>query len=171
VARYTDAEIPDDVAQQLGGFDGNYVPSKLYRLLANNPAALRAWVGFAWSVRLDARTPRALRELLILRTAQLQQSAYEWQQHRIMAREAGVPESKIAELAIWQHSPDFDPAERAALRFTEAVVRGEVDDETHAELEKHFGTEERLELTLTAALYCMVPRVLAALGLKAEEET
>jgi AhpD family alkylhydroperoxidase len=170
MARYEDTELPKDVVELLGGFSGSYVPSRLYRLLANSPAALRAWVGFAWAVRLDARTPRALRELMILRTAQLQQSAYEWQQHRIMAREAGVTETKVAELAIWRHSSVFEPAERAALRFTEAIVHGNVDDATHDELARHFGTEERLELTLTAALYCMVPRVLSALGLHAEEE-
>lgn len=37
----------------------------LYRALANAPDVLDAWLRFAWSLRDDCTTPRALRELMI----------------------------------------------------------------------------------------------------------
>jgi hypothetical protein len=36
------------------------------------------------------------------------------------------------------------------------------------ELERHFGYDQRVELTVTAAFYAMVPRVLDALGVPVE---
>jgi hypothetical protein len=72
-------------------------------------------VDFAYTLPGSCTTPRTLRELMSLRTAQLAQSRYEWQQHRIMACDAGVPEEQVAALENWQHSSLFDARERAAL--------------------------------------------------------
>ena len=112
---------------------------------------LSASVDFAYRIRLDCKTPRPLRELMILRTAQLSDSAYEWHQHRLMAAEAGVPEQQISELAMWRHSEAFDARERAALAFTEAMAAGAVNDPTHAELARHFDAEACIELAMTAS--------------------
>lgn len=168
MARYEYAEIPADVMAGLAARGGR--PFNLYKILANNPDMLRAFIEFAWTLRLECRTSRALRELMILRTAQLQSSAYEWHQHRIMARAAQIDEAQVAELAMWRSSSAFDAAEKAALAFTEAIVAGDVDDAVHAELARHFDPAERIELTLTAAFYCMVPRVLSAIAVTAEGE-
>ena len=42
-----------------------------YRSLGNAPAMLQGWVDFAWPLRNEARTSRRLRELIIMRVAQL----------------------------------------------------------------------------------------------------
>ena len=65
-------------------------PPNLYRAPGNQPKLVAAWAEFARTLRHDTRTPRALRELVILRGAQLMRSEYEWAQHLPMAREAGV---------------------------------------------------------------------------------
>lgn len=166
--RYTERDIPAGIASDIAARGGR--PLNLYRVLANAPKMLRAWVDLAYAVRNDCRTPRTLRELMILRTAQLQDSAYEWHQHRIMARQAGVPETQVAELAMWNVSAAFDERERAALAFTEAIVACDVDDDVHAELARHFDPEECLELAMTAAYYCMVPRVLSAIAVTPDGE-
>jgi alkylhydroperoxidase family enzyme len=40
---------------------------------------------------------------MILRTAQLHKSHYEWHQHRRMAAAAGVTDSDVAELEMWRN--------------------------------------------------------------------
>ena len=68
------AEHPEDLAlAEL--FDGarskgGDLPN-LYRVIGASPDMLKAWIDFAWSLRLDAKTPRGLRELMIMRGAQL----------------------------------------------------------------------------------------------------
>ncbi len=118
--------------------------------------------------REQCETPRALRELIILRTAQLTLSQYEWHHHRRMAAEAGVDEHQVAELAMWPTSPAFTDAERAALAFTDALAEGEVPDEVNAALAEHFDEQARVELTLTASFYFGVPRLLNALRVPLE---
>ena len=160
------AQLPDDVAtrvQQTGVQQVN-----LYRALAHAPRLLEAWIDFAWALRERCDTPRPLRELLILRTAQRALSQYEWHQHRRMAAEAGVDEHKVAELAMWRTSSAFTEAERAALALTDALIDGDVPDEVNDTLSKHFGSQARVELTLTAAFYCAVPRLLDALRVPVE---
>ncbi len=160
------APLPESIAarvQQAGAPGVN-----LYHALANAPRLLEAWIDFAWALREHCDTPRRLRELVILRTAQCMLSQYEWNQHRLMAAEAGVNEHQVAELAMWRTSPAFTDAERAALALTDALVEGRVPDEVNATIDEHFGPQARVELTLTAAFYCAVPRLLDGLRVPVE---
>jgi alkylhydroperoxidase family enzyme len=145
-------------------------PPNLYRCLANHPRLVAAWSDFSRALRHDSRTPRALRELVILRGAQLMRSEYEWAQHLKMARNAGVRESQIAALANWKNSPEFDAKEKAALLLAEAVTRGKVSDEVHAEAMRHFDHHDYVELSITAAFYAMVGRMLDAMGVQLEPD-
>lgn len=145
-------------------------PPNLYRCLANHPRLVAAWSDFSRALRHDSRTPRALRELVILRGAQLMRSEYEWAQHLKMARNAGVRESQIAALANWKKSPEFDAKEKAALLLAEAVTQGKVSDEVHAEAMRHFDHHDYVELSITAAFYAMVGRMLDAMGVQLEPD-
>jgi 4-carboxymuconolactone decarboxylase len=146
-------------------------PVNLYRALGNHAPLTAAWTEFANAIRHDSRTPRPLRELMILRTAQIARSEYEWAQHLKMARKAGVSEAQIAALADWRKSGDFDPRERAALALTEAVMAGQVDDAVHAEVRRAFpDPADYVELSLTAAFYAMVSRMLDAMQVELDED-
>ena len=143
-------------------------PPNFYRCLGNHPQLIAAWTEFARTVRHEFRTPRALRELVILRGAQLMGAEYEWAHHLAMARKAGVREAQIAGLAAWRTSPEFDAREMAALALAEAVTRGEVSDEVCAEAQRHFDHHDYVEISLTAAFYAMVGRLIDALGVPLE---
>ena len=145
-------------------------PPNLYRGLANHPALVAAWTEFSRVLRYDTRTPRALRELVILRGAQLIGSEYEWAQHLAMARKAGVPEAQIAALANWRASPQFDAREKAALALAEAVAACRVTDDVHAEAMRHFDAHDYVEIALVASFYAMVGRMLDAMGTPLEPE-
>ena len=145
-------------------------PPNLYRGLANHPKIIAAWSEFAATLRHASRTPRELRELVILRGAQLCKSEYEWAQHLKMARKAGVPEAQIAALARWRDSAEFDAREKAALALAEAVTEGRVSDAVYQEARKHFDHHDYVELAVTAGFYAMVARTLDALGIELEPD-
>jgi alkylhydroperoxidase family enzyme len=134
----------------------------LYRSLAHTPDLLDAWIDWAWALREKCATPRGLRELMILRTAVVMRSEYEWHQHITMAAQAGVPREKAEAIAAWQTSDRFTAPERAALMLTDAMLSGNVPDAVHDQVGQHFSDAERVELVLTAGFYAMVPRVLDA---------
>jgi 4-carboxymuconolactone decarboxylase len=145
-------------------------PPNLYKALGNHPELVAAWAEFSKTLRHDTRTPRALRELVILRGAQVVRSEYEWAQHLAMARKAGVSEAKIKNLASWRTSSEFSEQERAALALAEAVTEGRVSDEVYARAKKHFDDHDYVELALLAAFYAMVGRMIDAMGVELEPE-
>lgn len=145
-------------------------PPNLYKALANHPALVAAWTEFSKTLRHDTRTPRSLRELVILRGAQLMRSEYEWAQHLPMARKAGVSEAQIQALPAWKSSPHFDAREKAALALAEAVTQGKVGDEVYAEAMRQFDHHDYVELALVASFYAMVGRMLDAMGVQLEPE-
>ncbi len=143
-------------------------PIALYRVLAHNPVMLRSYAQLAKTLRYDASTPRALRELTILRIAQLCGSEYEWQHHRRMAADAGVRDEQVAALGEAATSPEFSDAERAALRLAEEQHDLAVTDETIAELRRAVGDAAAVELSLLAAFYEAVARMLQAFAVDVE---
>lgn len=153
-------DLEGEVGERVRGLGARQV--NLYRSLAHTPDLLNAWIDWAWALREKCATSRVLREIMILRTAVVMRSQYEWHQHVAMAEKAGVPDGKVQAVAAWQASELFDAPERAALMLTDAMLTGNVPDAVHDELEKHFTDAERVELILTAGFYAMVPRVLDA---------
>lgn len=145
-------------------------PPNLYKALGNHPRLLAAWNEFSKTLRHDTRTPRALRELVILRGAQLMRSEYEWAQHLPMARKAGVSEDQIENLSSWKSSSHFDAREKAALALGEAVTQARVSDEVYAEAMRHFDHHDYVELATVAAFYAMVGRMIDAMGVPLELE-
>ncbi len=151
--------------------DGSGAVPNLYRQLAHAPELLEAWIAFAWPLRHAAVTDRGLRELLILRVAQLQGADYEWRHHWQMAIDCGVGPEALDALARWQQDPEFSPSERAALRMAdELTVDGGLSDTTWSELCKHFNERSRVELILTTSFYACVSRVLKGLLTPLESE-
>jgi alkylhydroperoxidase family enzyme len=143
-------------------------PIALYRALAHSPLMLRAYAGLARGLRYEAQTPRALRELMILRTAQLTGSEYEWAHHRAMAAANDVPEEKVRMLSAWRSSALYDERERAALRCVEEIHDVALSDEAFAELERVMDAPSTVELILLVAFYEAVARMIQALGLEVE---
>ena len=142
----------------------------LYRTLAHAPALFEGWLDFAWPLRLNATTPRALRELLILRGAQVSGAQYEWVHHVPMAIEAGVSQAKIDALADWRSTSLFDATERAVMRLAEEVTKGPgASADCIAELrECSFDDTAVVELVLTASFYVCVSRFLQSMEVPLE---
>jgi AhpD family alkylhydroperoxidase len=161
--------LPEDAVRRLAELGG--APAPLYQALAHSRSLLLAWIDFAWTIRSACDSDRRVRELVILRSAQIHACEYQWRDHVAMASAAGVPSAQIEDLADWARSPLFGAAERAALRFAEQVFAGDVDDDTWTELRRHFPDGECQELLMTAGFYSMVPRVVKALRLSSAPET
>lgn len=140
----------------------------LYKTLANSPRMLQAWIDLSWPLRHEPSSPRSLRELMIMRVAQLTNSTYEWCHHWAMAITHGVREKQLRELSHWQSSGEFTAQEKAALKYADAITAMDVADETFEEIRRTFAPEVIVELTLTAAFYTTVARVLQALQIELE---
>ena len=147
---------------------GLEVPTN-YRVIGNAPDMLRAWLDFAWPLRLNAKTTRRLRELMILRGAQVSKTAYEWAHHVPMALAADITQDEIDGICDWRKVATFAPEERAAIRLAEEVTQGpSASPDCMEELKRHFDNEEIVELVLTASFYVCVGRFLKSMDIQLE---
>jgi alkylhydroperoxidase family enzyme len=109
------------------------------RLAALSPdvmTALSDLVAAAW----ESTDPVVL-ELARLRIAKLLGSPGQLARRNAGAREAGLTEAKVADLAAWPTSPLFTERERACLSLTEQFVvdaNGVTDDQV-AQVTEHLG--------------------------------
>ncbi|UJR24230.1 hypothetical protein I4U23_027197 [Adineta vaga] len=163
-------DVPSELQEKIVNLNGN--PNlNLYKILSNNPILLSSWIDFAYSLRRNCTTSRQLRELMILRGAQLCQSRYEWFQHEQMAKQCGISEEKINAIKDWKTNSLFDEKEKIVLELMEALIqnKGKLTDQLDEQLKKHFTEAEYLELILTGSFYVMVPTLLEALQIPVEK--
>ena len=144
-------------------------PLNMHRAVANAPKIFKAYVDMAITLRTAAITPRADRELIILRTAQLGGGEYEFAQHRPMALSCGITVAQIDALPQWNASTLFSERQRAILAYAEGMASPKgVDDATFGRLSRHFNPQEIVELTVTSAFYGAVSQITRSLAVQLE---
>src|SRR3954470_22889172 len=100
----------------------------LYRVLLHSVPIAKGWEALMTAVRQQTALDAALRELIILRVAVLNRADYEYEAHLPYAREAGIPERKIAAVK-GTDLIEFNDTERAVLDYTDALTcQVQVDD-------------------------------------------
>lgn len=138
-------------------------PGGLYRRLAHSSGILDSWISFASDLREEPGLPRNIRELVIMRVAQLVRSGYELRQHRAMALASGVTDEQLDALGDRRATELFDSREMACLAFCESLVtRNEIAPPVWAHVHEVLTDAEIVELVVTIGFYCMVAKVLAA---------
>lgn len=136
----------------------------LYQMLLHSPPVTEGWLALMTAVRQKAALSGALRELVIIRIAVLNDAPYEAEQHVPIALKEGVSQRQIDDLIDWERSDRFTPLQRAVLALTDAMTRDvHVDDNLFDPIRPHLSAREILELVVTVASYNMVSRVLEAL--------
>jgi 4-carboxymuconolactone decarboxylase len=141
----------------------------IHRIVGLAPKLLRAQASYACALREESSLPRDLQELLILRIAQVNDSAYEQSVHRPIALDCGVSPAKLDALPSWSAAAVFEPRERVALRFVDQAARsGEVDKEIFQALQDAFSPREIVELTALVGWYVGNSRFVRALQIAPE---
>jgi len=128
----------------------------LHLTYAHAPKIGAANLTMAYALRFDSIAPRVLREVAIIRTAQLMESKYEINQHYPLGLICGLSKEQINLMPVWrEHSGLFDARQKAVMAYTEAMLgnKGEVDDQTYQTLSNQFSPQEIVELTMAISAY------------------
>lgn len=133
---------------------GGYILN-LNRMIANAPKLMAPAGAYARALRYTADDiPRNYRELMIVRTLQVEGGDYEFALHTHMARSCGISQAQIDALPRWKTSKLFDEKEKAILAFSDGMdSRQGVDDVTYSKLSSLFNPRQIVELTLTGGWY------------------
>jgi alkylhydroperoxidase family enzyme len=164
------AMIPPGHRRSLTG-DSRRQGANILGALAHHPALAKAFFTLnGHLLRATTLTPR-LRELVILRTAFLRQSSYEWAQHVFLARDAGLTDHEIAWIAWGPEAPVWDELDASVLRAVGELDRdGFIADETWAVLVEHFNAQQILDVIFTAGAYTTIAWMVESLGVDLDED-
>jgi 4-carboxymuconolactone decarboxylase len=142
----------------------------VYKLLLHSPQLAPIWLEFVSAARFKTELDGRLREIVIVRVAHLNRTAYVFKQHvpQLSAPE-GVTDAECDALADWRNAPSFSARERAALAYADAMTRDvAVPDAVFDDLRPHFNERQIVELSVLVGLYNMHTRVFTALGIDPE---
>lgn len=142
----------------------------LYQMLLHSPAIAEGWLGYLTAVRQKALLNGGIRELVIVRVAQINGAQYEADQHIPIALKEGISQEKIDAMEHWESADVFTPAERQALQLTDQMTKFvHVDKALIQSLTANYNEQEIVELVATIAAYNMVSRFLEALGIHSHD--
>lgn len=139
--------------------------SNLLGIYAWNPPFAAGWVPFSAHLKHSSLTDR-VREIAIVRTTWLRGGEYEWAQHRLIARGAGLSEAEIDALS---GGPAVSWAEADAVlvrAIDELCEERTISDATWRLLERRFTRAQLVDLVFTVATYDMHCLAFGALGLQ-----
>ncbi len=122
------------------------------------------------SERYAKSIDKHLKQLAMLRSAQLIGCEWCLDFGSKLALQSGAPEEQLRDLSRWRESERFDERERLVLEYAEAMTRtpAAVDEELFGRLRAQFDERQIVELTITIALENLYSRSNWALGIESE---
>jgi YbgC/YbaW family acyl-CoA thioester hydrolase len=164
-----DAEAREVVGRNRAGVGRGGVPNIL-ATLARYPKLLKAWYGFAAHVIGDSALPVRDREIVILRVASLCRSAYEWAQHVVMGRSAGLSDAEIARVRRGPNADGWSSADRQLLQAVDELwTTSTLENETWQALAQRYDERQTLDLLFTVGQYDLLAKVLNATGVELDD--
>ena len=127
----------------------------MFRVMAHRPEIFSTMQAHFAAVLNTGTVSTRLKELIIVRTSQVNVTPYCLASHTILAKGLGWSDDQLANLADWAKREDFTPAEKAALRLAETVTRDahSVTDEQFDELRSFYSEGEVVELLCAIGLF------------------
>ena len=127
----------------------------MFRVMAHRPEIFATMQAHFAAVLNTGTVSTKLKELIIVRTSQINETPYCLASHTTLARKLGWSDDQLTHLAEWPRRDDFTGAEKAALRLAETVTRNanSVSDEQFAELRGFYSEGEIVELLCAIGLF------------------
>jgi uncharacterized peroxidase-related enzyme len=127
----------------------------MFRVMAHRPEIFATMQAHFAAVLNTGTVSTRLKELIIVRTSQVNVTPYCLASHTILARNLGWSDDQLAHLAEWPERSDFTPAEKAALHLAETVTRDahSLTDAQFAELRSFYSEGEIVELLCAIGLF------------------
>ena len=169
ISRVDRSELAPEIAalyDKAFALRGN-VPN-MFRVMAHRPEIFATMQAHFGAVLNTGTVSTKLKELIIVRTSQVNETPYCLASHTILAKGLGWSDDQLAHLSEWPKRDDFSPAEKAALRLAETVTRDAhaVTDEQFAELRGFYSEGEIVELLCAIGLFNYFNRFNNALGME-----
>lgn len=138
---------------------------------ARHPALARAFYTFNGHVLSGSTLLPRDRELLVLRVAHIRDAAYEWEQHVILAADAGIDGDDIGRVAEGPDAAGWSSRDRALLTAVDELIGSAVvSDETWAALAAELDERQLMDLVFTVGAYDLVAMAFRSFGVQLDDD-
>src|SRR6202166_5387197 len=117
---YSDPAKSSDRTREILGKNRN---ANIFRMMAHSPRYLEQYCRLGRAIRHEGELDPVVRELAITRTGILCEAPYEIVAHKRIGKGVGITDEQNAALEDWKSAACFDQTQRAALAFTDEIVK------------------------------------------------
>ena len=168
-ARIAPVTDPTPEVQEL--LDGSGVrgpgqaPLNIFGTLANNPRVFRRFNQLGGTLLFRSSVPDREREIVILRVGWNARAVYEFGQHTVIGRRAGITDEEIRALADDSVPSGWSDDDLALIALADDLARDDcVSDKTWAALTARWDEGQMVELLVLAGFYRLVSGFLNSAG-------
>ena len=155
---YCDTSKSNERTREILGKNRN---ANILRMMAHSPSYLEQYCRLGGAIRHKGELDPVVRELAITRTGILCEAPYEVVAHRRIGKNVGVSDEQNAALDDWKPATCFNALQRAALAFTDEIVRlHRPTDATFNAIAAQLTPAALVELQLSVGFYIMTSKFL-----------
>lgn len=138
-------------------------------VVLRHPALAKAFLTFNNHVATASSVSKRCRELLILRISWLRRSEYEFVQHVVLGRNAGLSEAELARIQLGPDAPGWDPLDADLVRAADELhADARIRDDTWERLSAHFSAEQLMDIVFAVGCYDVLAMVFKTFGAQLE---
>lgn len=138
--------------------------------LANHPKLQERWLPFARYIFGESSLPPRERELLTLRIGWLCQSEYEFGQHTVIGKSAGLTDEEIKRITEGPKAPAWDPFDATLLRAVDELhADAFITNATWNALAKRYNKQQLMDVVATVGQYNLISMFLNSFGVQLDE--
>jgi 4-carboxymuconolactone decarboxylase len=141
----------------------------IFRILLNHPRLVRNWGRFGNYILQGSTLPAREREIAILRIGWLNQAPYEWEQHVLIGKRAGLTDEEVENIKKGPGA-GWNRHESAILQAADDLFeKSVVSDETWQILSENYNTQQMMDLVFTIGQYNLVSWALNSFGVPLDD--
>ena len=145
---------PDDARYPQARTEGRPKALNILGTIAHHPALAKGWYPFNAHITRNTTLEQRQRELLVLRTAVLRNSEYEFEQHVFVSRDLGITDEEIERVKSGADAPGWGELDALLLRSVdELIVDGVISRPTWDGLTAHLDVQQILDVIFTVGTY------------------
>jgi alkylhydroperoxidase family enzyme len=146
--------------------------ANIFRMMAHSPSYFEKYCLLGRAIRVKGELDPVVRELAITRTGILCEAPYEVVAHKRIGKGVGVTDEQNAALENWRSAACFNDLQRAALAFTDEIVKlRRPTDATFKAIAAKLTPAALVELQLSVGFYIMTSKFLETFGIDMQRET
>ena len=159
----------DEQKEALQGMGNRSNVLNIFKTLAHHPKLAKRWLVFANHILAKNSLSPQTREIAILRAGWLAGSEYEWAQHKVIGRDAGLSDEEIEAIAKGPQAEIWSRYDRYLVTAADELHEDCcLSDETWAALAESYSTEQMMDLVFTCGQYRMLAGGLKSFGVQVD---